>query len=115
MRFFQRLGRSRSPEAEYVLANAEDRNREAPNSFLIPTREQRENFVPGDLVKLIFEVVGSGDREVSAERMWVQIIEAKAGSYVGTLDNHPQVITTIHPGCRILFGPEHVTAFWVDG
>ena len=38
----------------FHLASAEERNREAPDTFLIPKRTTRENVKIGFLVKLIF-------------------------------------------------------------
>jgi hypothetical protein len=60
------------------------------------------------LVKLLFEIVVPTEDMPSAERMWVQVIEAADGRYVGVLDNEPGALTSIGPGSRIEFGPEHV-------
>ena len=40
--------------------------------------------------------------------MWVKVIEARDGTYVGTLENEPRALTSIGPGRRVEFGPEHI-------
>lgn len=40
--------------------------------------------------------------------MWVQVLGASNGNYVGALTNTPRAITTIGVGDRVDFGPEHV-------
>lgn len=84
------------------LADVEERAREAPNSFRIPSRQERETLQPGDAAKLIFTTAGDG------ERMWVLVKLATDGHYVGSLENRPVVIEGLAPGDAIGFGPEHV-------
>jgi len=90
------------------LLDAEQRHRVAPDSFSIPRSDVRQALVPGDLVKLLFGV-GAGD-PAPAERMWVEVLEAEAGRYVGRLENEPQAISDLQIGARIAFGPEHIAA-----
>ena len=85
------------------LASAEARHAASPETFEIPTREDRDTVVPGQLVKLIFE---AGD---FAERMWVRVVRRDDVGYMGELRNNP-----LHPmgltfGTAIRFGPEHIT------
>jgi hypothetical protein len=92
------------------LLDAEQRHRADPDTFSIPRSDVRAALVPGDLVKLLF---GFGDGEAPpAERMWVEVLEAREGRYVGRLDNEPQAISDLSPGARVSFGPEHVAAIW---
>jgi len=90
------------------VADGESRHREAPRSFFIPARVEREGLQPGDHAKLLFEVVDPGPGDPSAERMWVQVLGVDSGRYVGALTNTPRAITTIAVGDRVDFGPEHV-------
>lgn len=94
--------------ANYRLANAEARHEEAPRSFFIPTRDEREALRPGDLAKLLFEVLSPTAGQPSGERMWVQVVSKEAGRYVGQLDNQPRVVTTIAIDDHLEFGPEHI-------
>ena len=93
---------------DYVLANAEDRQAESPRTFFIPPRSERDNLQPGDVVKLMFELVDAQDGDPAAERMWVQVDGREGATYVGVLTNTPGAITTISLGDRVEFGPEHV-------
>lgn len=93
---------------EFRLGNGERLNEQHPRSFFIPTRAERDAVRPGDLVKLLFEIVEPADDMPSAERMWVQVTEAEGGRYVGVLDNQPGALRSIGPGSRVEFGPEHI-------
>jgi uncharacterized protein YegJ (DUF2314 family) len=97
---------------DYRLANAEALNSEHPDTFLIPSQPDRAALQPGDLVKLMFEVVDALDDVSGAERMWVTVVAATGSEYVGSLDNEPATITTIDLGGRIEFGPQHVIEIW---
>lgn len=101
-------GHPRHP-VDFRLGNGEELNRQAPRSFFIPPRAEREGLQAGDVVKLLFEVVAPEMEGLpAAERMWVRVLERDEDGYVGALDNDPRVITTIEAGSRIRFHPEHV-------
>jgi len=93
----------------YNLDNAEALHRENPRSFSIPRSEQRANLKVGQSAKLIF-ISATSSGPYSAERMWVEVVTAKKGSYVGKLDNTPTVISGLKIGDEVIFGPEHVIA-----
>lgn len=95
-------------EVDYRLANAEVRHAESPRTFFIPQRSERENLAPGDLAKLLFELVDPDDEDPGAERMWVEVLEKRGERYVGVLTNAPSAITTVEQGGVVEFGPEHV-------
>jgi hypothetical protein len=101
-------------ERSWWLANAEERHAEAPRSFFIPPREHRENLEVGRLVKLIFEFAPPRDLNGTlrtGERMWAIVSEVRPdGTYLGDLDNDPDLVTELKPGDPIKFGPEHVVA-----
>jgi hypothetical protein len=92
----------------YTLDDAEARNREAPDSFLIPSRAARENLLPGEIVKLLFRI--PSPNSVDVERMWVRIDERTGGAYVGTLTNDPRTTQEFGVGARVNFGPQHIIA-----
>jgi hypothetical protein len=95
---------------DYVLADAEQRNREHPRTFFIPTRAEREALRPGDSAKLLFELLAPGPTMPGGERMWVEVTEVVPAGFVGVLENQPSAITTIQRGDTLRFGPEHVIA-----
>jgi hypothetical protein len=95
------------------LANAERRNVENPDDFLIPSQAERNSLVPGDIVKLVFRFTPPTD--VSAERMWVQVQAVEGQQYVGQLTNEPRHIVGLDPGSTIRFGPQHVIDLLVPG
>jgi hypothetical protein len=88
--------------AGFTLDNAEKRAAEAPSTFEIPDRSEREHLQPGDLAKLIFAFP-----EGPAERMWVTVTAVKDGGYLGKLRNKP-LSGGIRYGKKVAFGPEHV-------
>ena len=92
------------------LLDAEARHRQDPDSFSIPRSDVRSALAPGDLVKLLFGA-GPGDPP-PAERMWVLVLGAKDGRYLGRLDNEPEAISDLQLGAQVLFGPEHVAAIY---
>ncbi|WP_328829422.1 DUF2314 domain-containing protein [Nocardioides acrostichi] len=104
-----------SRDVDFVLGDGEALNREHPRTFEIPSREERERLKPGDLVKLLFEILRPEPEGPFAERMWVEVTEIVGDGYVGSLDNDPQVIRSVRPGGRIEFLPHHVIAIWDDG
>jgi uncharacterized protein YegJ (DUF2314 family) len=94
--------------AEFRLGDGEKYNQQNPRTFFIPTRAERESVQPGDLVRLLFEVLDPADDMPSAERMWVKVTAVDGGRLVGELDNEPAALQSIGPGGRIEFGPEHI-------
>ncbi len=97
---------------KYALDNGEELNRECPDTFWIPARDERENLIPGDLVKLIFRI--SLGEEEHVERMWVIVEERKSGGYIGALDNDPYCTTELRSGERIEFRPEHIVQIYEE-
>jgi hypothetical protein len=87
-----------------------------PETFHIPTDEQRANVRPGDFVKLQFEVAAEAENdpeetEMWGERMWV-LLKGTIGPYLwGTLNNVPSFGDS-HPDLKVdsevIFLPEHI-------
>ncbi|MFC5862927.1 DUF2314 domain-containing protein [Acidicapsa dinghuensis] len=99
----------------WELVSAEDRNTAHPNTFHIPTREQRETLVPGDGAKLLFDIEIRANgviKDRGVERMWVIVKARSEGVYIGLLDNDPVTAENLQlqKGDVITFGPEHVSA-----
>ena len=91
---------------EFTLDNGEELNLEFPDTFWIPPRVERENILPGELVKLIFRITLEEEQHV--ERMWVMVKERKTNGYIGELDNDPYCTTELRAGVSVEFLPEHI-------
>lgn len=89
-------------------------NREHPRTFFIPSRDERDSLVSGQVVKLIFDAPDSGPNGPSAERMWVIVGGRSGANYFGRLDSQPQTIARLNAGDRIEFAPENVVSIWED-
>lgn len=61
-----------------------ERHREYPDSFWVPSPEEKAALRPGDSVKLMWSVKRM---EAAGERMWVTITERDGDRLKGTLDN----------------------------
>ena len=97
------------------LLSAEEQNAAHPETFEIPSREDRESVPPGDAVKLLFDIETRVDGKVfdrGVDRMWV-LVKSRAGNgYVGVLDNDPGTAKNLRlfVGDTLYFGPEHIIA-----
>ena len=92
------------------LLDAEVRHRADPWTFSIPHSDARTALTIGDTVKLLFGA-GAGASQ-GVERMWVEVVDVTADSYVGRLENEPVSISDLEPGAPVRFEPRHVAAIW---
>jgi hypothetical protein len=100
----------------WELDDAEARHAEAPDSFQIPSREERTGLRVGDMVKLLFLFLNrqdDGSPIIDCERMWVTVLEVAGGRYTGQLESLPYTSKALAPLDTIHFGPEHVAAVFV--
>lgn len=74
----------RTKKLKYTLVDGIERNESNPNTFWIPSEEDKNSLIVGDMVKL-----GFLDKQGNGERMWVVITEKDGGSFKGTLANNP--------------------------
>ena len=88
------------------LENAEERNREYPDTFPIPAQDDRCSLQKGQIVKLMIAIDTNG--EIQVERMWVIVSGVDGTDYSGILDNDPYSTDSFGQGTNIEFGPEHV-------
>jgi hypothetical protein len=94
---------------EWGLLDAEAQNVAFPDTFPIPTVEERQQLRAGDMVKLVFVLDPPPSSGPNAERMWVEVRAATAdGTYEGFLTNRPVVVTTLQPSSVVAFEPRHV-------
>ena len=89
----------RDKDLPWRLADVEKRAA-GSKTFVIPSREEREDLWPGDQAKVVFEDFG--------ERLWVRVVDVLGGCvYVGAM-----VSCSLYGDCRmgdtVVFGPEHV-------
>lgn len=98
-------------ENGWTLDDGEQAHRRNPETFWIPSRQQRESLKAGDLAKLRFVLAlvdDEGNEEMAAERMWVEVTESADGWYRGVLKNQPASTEDALIGMEVWFQPRHV-------
>ncbi|WP_235840106.1 DUF2314 domain-containing protein [Derxia lacustris] len=100
------------PSMRYTLDDGEKLNREFPETFWMPSKVERENLLPGELVKLIFRI--SLESEQHVERMWVMIKERTTNGYIGELDNDPYCTDELCRGTLVEFESAHVIQIYEE-
>ena len=85
------------------LGSGVQRNLAYPETFEIPSEEQKLGIEPGAVVKLMFEM-----RDGWCERMWVNVSSVGKRHLTGTLVNCPIGIPRLAPGDAVKFKPDHV-------
>jgi hypothetical protein len=93
---------TRTQKLKYTLVDGIERNESNPETFWIPSKEDKDSLLVGDMVKL-----GFLDKQGSGERMWVEITEKHEGAFKGTLQNTPLWIKLTH-GDEVSFEPKHI-------
>ncbi len=77
------------PLSHHKLIDGVDRNTTHPETFEIPSEEERDAVRNGDTVKVGFEVIDFDLGEDIGERMWVSVTFANGNTLVGWIDNVP--------------------------
>ena len=99
-----------------------------PETFQIPSSEERSSIGVGDIVKLHFSVAAEGEDDpdetvVLSERMWVIVKGITAPYLWGVLDNVPSWSTDeveeeekfdLKLGSEVVFLPEHILSIHKD-
>ncbi|MCU1455557.1 MAG: hypothetical protein JWN46_3703 [Acidimicrobiales bacterium] len=94
---------------DWGLLDAEAQHEAFPDTFPIPTLDERASLRSGDMVKLVFVLDPPPASGANAERMWVEVSRTQDdGSYEGWLTNHPVVITALAPSTLVAFEARHV-------
>lgn len=92
------------------LGSGVESHREHPNTFWIPSQEEKEAIEPGVMVKLMFRM-----KDGWVERMWVEVTDVKKRRVVGKLSNDPVGIPRLLPGDKIKFDRDHIIDIdWPD-
>jgi hypothetical protein len=89
------------------LGSGVRRNRKYPDTYWIPSEEERGAVVPGMEVKLTFEM-----RDGWGERMWVTVVGRKGRKLIGRLDHEPFGIPRLVRGDVIKFKCDHIIDIW---
>ena len=99
----------------WELESAEERHALAPDSFHIPSRDERVSLQEGQRVQLLFLMLvrGSIPEGIMCEKMWVTIDEVTQDGYRGTLDSMPASSNAIAPGDAVTFEPKHISCVLV--
>lgn len=93
----------------YWLVNGEQMALLHPDTFEIPSRQERENMLPETNVKLEFRIkIGES---IFAERMWVIVEKNMGDHYIGTLNNIPTSTNMLRVGDEVIFKPQHILRF----
>jgi hypothetical protein len=85
------------------LADGVRRNRKHPDTFDVPSQQERHAVVPGMDVQLSFEL-----NPHAFDRMWVTVTAVKGRKLVGTLCNSPIIVPRLVPGDKIKFNRKHI-------
>lgn len=101
----------------WQLRNGEESHHANPDTFWIPSFEQRQSLKVGDAAKVIIDIEcedENGEVFVEGERGYLIVSEIVGDRYVGILDFQPLCIEKGQDdvylcfGAEIPFGPEHV-------
>lgn len=93
---------TRTKKPKYTLVNGIELNESHPKTFWIPSEEDKNSLIVGDMVKL-----GFLDKQGAGERMWVEITEKHENSFKGTLQNTPLWIKVTY-GDEVSFESKHI-------
>src|SRR5262249_39674966 len=79
--------------------------RENPDTFFIPSAEERKSQRVGNSVRLHFRLKEPSAEEPQAERMWVTITQEQGflKPYKGALENAPVFIQDLKQGAEVTF------------
>lgn len=102
-------------EHGWTLENAEERQANAPNSFPIPSREERESLVVGRRVQLLFNFLNRDEHGaiIDCEKMWVTIESTRDQNYTGCLENAPATSNLVSPGDIVTFEPANISSILI--
>ena len=90
------------------LGDGVARNAEYPDSFDIPEQADRDGVLPGDHVKLMFEMRRARPGEPGAERMWVAVTGLRKHGFEGRLLNFPVFVGGLYPDDIVRFEAKHI-------
>lgn len=90
----------------YSIDDGEAVHRSAPETYFVPSAQERAAVQPGEYVRLTFRL--EVESRSIAERMWVRITRRDGDSYIGRLANNPGSITFLRFGDLVRFKAKNV-------
>ena len=93
----------------WQLRNGEDSHKENPDTFWIPTLEERKSLKVGDAAKIILEIEcenDDGEIVIEGERGYVIVSQIIGDKYIGILDFQPACIDRDQDDIYLCFGAE---------
>jgi len=90
----------------FTLDSGVELHEESPDTFELPSEEERTCLRPRQFAKLIFRMTDG--ENVAVERMWVMILAVTPDGYRGMLDNHSDCTQSIGRGLIVDFRAEHI-------
>lgn len=90
----------------FTLIDGEARHAAFPETFFIPSMEERKKLEPGQYVKLGFQ---EGE---NTERAWVQVKTIGIHRLFGVVDNDLLLMTTVKDGDELSFELKHVIGIY---
>lgn len=87
------------------LESGVDLNRASPDTFWIPSSEEKAQIAVGDHVKLVWCV-----QRLPGERMWVEVTSRSGDDFAGRLRNDP-VFVYASCGGKVTFGSHNIIDF----
>lgn len=101
----------------WAIESAEERHARSPETFEIPSLEERTSLRVGSGAKLLFWVLDRAGDQVApqCERMWVVVESVEDEEYVGVLASSPASSdAAVRRGSHVRFQPEHVCDLEAD-
>ncbi|WP_379151066.1 DUF2185 domain-containing protein [Paenibacillus sp. sgz5001063] len=95
---------------EWTLEDVEETSRLFPQSFFIPSEQERRAQGIGRKVRLHFTLTNPADGDPRTERMWVEITgqDPVTHTYTGVLINAPLSLKTLQAGDVLEFETRHI-------
>lgn len=99
----------------WKLGDGDKKNREHPETFWVPSPQEKAQIEPGDLVKVMFEprLFPPGADRIG-ERMWVRVTKVGRRRLEGWLDNDPICFPRLEWRDTIKFELKHVVDIEID-
>lgn len=96
----------------WELEDAELRQRNAPDLYVIPSSTERAHIQIGSHVQLLF-LFRSHYRHgpfLQSERLWATVCDVNNNGFCGTLKSGPTCSNVLRPGDTISFQSRHIAA-----
>ena len=95
----------------WELEDGEEKKRNNPSTFFIPSLESRQNLKPEDKAKMYFRIRTVNDQdeeEDNVEGLWIIVTNKVDDFYKGIIDNGPECTDEMKVGMEVVFEARHV-------